>query len=100
MDEELAGLEEIRLAAKRELAALRNRKERIEALERDRDAVLQDYAGRTPETLEALSSEERHRLYKMLKLSVAIRPDGSAEIAGAFPESADCLHTDSVSWRT
>ena len=98
LDEELAALEETRRAANRELAALRNRRERIEALERDRDAVLEDYAGRTPEALASLESEERHRLYKMLRLSVAILPDGSAEIAGTFPETADFLHNDSVSW--
>ena len=100
LDEELAALEGTRQAANRELAALQNRKERIEALERDRDAVLEDYAGRTPEALEALTSEERHRLYKMLRLSVKIHPDGSAEIAGAFPESAGFLRTDSVLCRT
>ncbi len=42
-------LEETRQTAKRELAALQNRKERMEALERARDTVLEDYAGRTPE---------------------------------------------------
>lgn len=98
LDEELAALEETRRAASRELAALQSCKERIEILERDRDAVLEDYAGRTPEALEALTSEERHRLYKMLRLSVAIRSDGSVEIAGAFPESADFLQTDNVLW--
>ena len=82
------------------MAALQNRKERIEALERDRDAVLEDYASRTPDALEALGPEERHRLYKMLRLSVKIHPDGSAEVTGALPESAEFLRTDSVLWRT
>lgn len=100
LDEELAALEETRQAASRELAALQNRKERIEALERDRDAVLEDYAGRTPDSLEALSSEERHQLYKMLRLSVAIHSDGNAEITGAFPESGNFLETDNVLCRT
>jgi hypothetical protein len=100
LDEELAALEEISQTARRELAALRDRKERIEELERDRDALLEDYAGRTPEALEALTSEERHQLYKMLRLSVAIRPDGGAEISGAFPESADFLQIENVLCRT
>lgn len=100
LDEELVALEGTRRAASRELAALQSRKERIDALERDRDAVLENYAGRAPEALEVLTSEERHRLYKMLRLSVALRSYGSVEIAGAFPESVDFLQTDNVLWRT
>ncbi len=100
LDEELAVLEETRQAAKRELAALQNRKEHIEALERDRDAVLGNYAGRTPDALEALTSEQRHQLYKMLRLSVKIHPDCNVEIAGALPESAPFLQTEDVSCKT
>ena len=100
LDEELAALEETRQTAKRELTALRDRKERIEELERDRDAVLEDYAGRAPEALEALTSEERHRLYKMLKLSVVIHRDRSAKITGTFPKSADFLRIENASCRT
>jgi hypothetical protein len=96
LDEELAGLEETRQVASRELTAFQDRKERIEALERDRDAVLENYAGRTPDALEALTSEERHQLYKMLRLSVVIHSDGNAEITGAFPDSADFLQIENV----
>jgi hypothetical protein len=100
LDEELAALDETRRIAKRELATLRDRKERIKELERDRDALLGDYAGRTPEALEAFTAEERHRLYKMLRLSVAVYPDGSAEITGAFPEDTDSLQNENVLCRT
>ncbi|MDP9439462.1 MAG: recombinase family protein [Actinomycetota bacterium] len=100
LDEELTAIEETRQVAKRELAALQNRKERIEALERDRDALLEDYAGRTPDALEALTSEERHQLYKMLRLSVKIHSGCNVEIAGALPESVPFLQTDSVSCKT
>ena len=100
LDEELAALEETSQTVRRELAALRCRKERIEELERDRYALLEDYAGRTPEALDALASEERHRLYKMLRLSVAIHPDRVAEITGAFPENADFLQTENVLCKT
>ncbi len=100
LDEELAALEETRQAAKRELGALQNRKERIEALKRDRDAVLEDYASRTPDALQALTPEERHQLYKMLRLSVKIYPGCNVEIAGAFPETADFLQGVTVSCRT
>lgn len=100
LDEELAALEETHQTAKRELTALRDRKGRIEELERDRDVLLEDYAGRAPGSLEALTAEERHRLYKMLRLSVAIHPTGNAEITGAFPESADFLQIENVPCKT
>ena len=96
LDAALATLEETRHAAKRELDVLQNRKERIEALERDRDAVLEDYVTRTTDCLEALTSGERHRLYKILRLSVRIHPGGNAEIPGAFPESTKFLQIDNV----
>ncbi len=56
--------------AEGELAAIEGRKERLEQMERDRDAVLEAYAGVVPETLDALTPEERHQLYKMLRLDV------------------------------
>ena len=39
LDRELAGLEEIRSTAKRKLAASKNRRDRIELLERDKDGI-------------------------------------------------------------
>jgi hypothetical protein len=37
-----------------------------------------------PEALEALSAEERHRLYRMLRLRVVANPDRSIEVTGAL----------------
>ena len=100
LDEELATLEETRRTAEHKLAALRDHKERIEELERDRDALLEDYVDRTPEALDSLTPKEHHRLYKMLRLSVAIRPDRRAEITGALPESVDTLQNENVLCKT
>jgi hypothetical protein len=50
-DEELAPLEATRQTAERELAALRQHAERVEQMERDRDAVLEHYASLAPEAL-------------------------------------------------
>ena len=71
-------------AARRELAALDDRTERLQFLERDRDALLKNYAEMMPEALEALQPEERHHVYKMLRLRVVAFPDGALEVSGAL----------------
>lgn len=45
---------------------------------------MRDYAGLMPEALETLAPEERHRIYKMLRLKVLVYPDGSGELSGVF----------------
>ena len=87
LDEALAELRETRSTAERELATLRNRQEAIETLERDRDALLEHYAAIAPEALDSLTPEERHQLYRMLRLEVIIRPDANLEVSGVFGES-------------
>ncbi len=42
------------------------------------------YAGMGSETLEDLAPEERHRIYKLLRLGVRFRPDWPLEITGVF----------------
>lgn len=80
----LAGLEETRQTAERELEALKGRHEKVKALEQDRDAILETYAQMTPEALDSLTPEERQQFYKMLRLRVVVRPDGWVRISGAF----------------
>ncbi len=41
------------------------------------------------EALESLSQEERHRMYKLLRLDVRFRPDWPLEISGIFAEVAE-----------
>jgi hypothetical protein len=48
-------------------------------MERDRDAILEQYAALAPKALEVLTPEQRHRLYKMLRLMIFAYPDGSLE---------------------
>jgi hypothetical protein len=78
----LAALEETRATAEGELATLKGRKESIEALERDKDAVLEHYAALAPKVLDHLTPEERYHLYKMLRLEAFVYPDGSLEVDG------------------
>lgn len=74
----LADLEERRIVVNRELRAIEGREEELAQLERDRDAVLGYYAVLAPEALDSLGSEERHRLYGMLKLKVLVGQNGEA----------------------
>ena len=67
-------------------AALRNRQEAIEALERDKETLLEYYASIAPEALDSLTPEERHQLYRMLRLEVMVRPDGDLEVSEVFGE--------------
>jgi hypothetical protein len=66
----LAALEGTRESAKRELEALKSRKEEVEELQRDRDALLESYAGMVPEGLEEFGPEERRWVYKLIRLNV------------------------------
>jgi len=80
----LAELDNTRRVAERELEALRNREERIVELEADRDALLDSLAGIAPAALDSLAPEERHHVYKVLKLRVVAHPDEALEVSGAF----------------
>ena len=86
LDEALGDLEETRATAERELAALRNQQEALKALELDRDVLLERYAAIAPEALDSLIPEERHRLYKLLRITVIVQPDTTLEVSGIFGE--------------
>jgi len=60
------------------------RRELIEDLEHDAETLLEHYASMVPEALDDLTPEERHPVYKMLRLGVTMYADGLAEITGAF----------------
>jgi site-specific DNA recombinase len=87
LDEALADLEETREAAERELEALRSRRKVLEELERDKDALLEHYARMVPAALDDLTAEERHQVYKMLRLKVLAREDRTYEVSGVFGDS-------------
>jgi hypothetical protein len=92
-DEELAAalseLDEIRETAEHELEATRAKGETLERLEHDRDTLLEPYAGTVREALEDLAPEERHRVYKLLRLEFRFRPDWPLEITGVFMDLAE-----------
>jgi len=80
----LAGLEVIRTTAERELKALRSRREKLVALEQDKETVLETYAQMAPEALDSLTPKERHQFYRMLRLRVVVQPGGRTQVGGAF----------------
>jgi len=80
----LSDLEETRSVALAELEALRSRREQIERLEDDAHVLLKHFAWMVPETLDNLTSEERHSIYRMLRLKGVVSADGSVEVTGVF----------------
>ena len=80
----LAALDETRETARRELALLEGRREKVAELEADRDALLDHLESVAPEELDVLTPEERHELYKVLGLRVIAREDGNHEASIAY----------------
>ena len=68
---------------------MRARGEALKRLEHDRDARMESYAGMVGEILEDLAPEERHHIYKLLRLGVRFRPDWPLEITGVFAQVAE-----------
>jgi hypothetical protein len=94
LDEALAELEETRSTAEHELATLQNHQEATEALERDRNALLEHYAAIAPEALGSLTPEEHHHLYRMLRLEVVVRPDTNLEVSRVFGEGVSLRYIE------
>jgi hypothetical protein len=83
LDEALADLEEARRTAERELEAIGGRREEIEELERDREAIKASWAAAVPGDLDRLTPEGRNELYHKLRLEISPTEDGY-EITGPF----------------
>jgi site-specific DNA recombinase len=85
----LADLRRTRQAAERELEAVRNQKEHLEELEKDRDVLLESWTEMVPASLENLSGLERNKVYRMLNLLVTPAPEGY-EVSGVFCTMEPC----------
>ena len=88
----LEELESTRRMAEAEIAALVAQEERVEKLERDRDALLEFYVGAVPEALDRLDGEERNRVYLMLRLEITPRENGSLDVRGILSDSLKTPH--------
>jgi hypothetical protein len=81
----LEELEETRRVAEQELSAIESRKERISQLEGDKAELLESFSAMIPERVDAIKCEKRHRIYKRLRLKVAVGAGGQLEEAqGVF----------------
>jgi site-specific DNA recombinase len=79
-----AQINQSRSAVEKELERIKSRVARVDQLERDRDAVLNNYCRIVPEQLDALEPKERNRIYKMLDLTVLAHKNGSLELKWAL----------------
>jgi site-specific DNA recombinase len=99
LEEHLKLIEEARKVAQEELVAIEGHCQRLEELEHDRDALLERYAGMVPEALDSLGPEERHRIYKMLRLKVLVYPEAHLEVSGVLGAGHPvCLYEPSSKW--
>jgi DNA repair ATPase RecN len=73
LEERLQGLEEARKTAEHELEALRSYQERMEQLERDKDAILETYTSMAPEVLP--SSHRRSAIARIRCSDLEWSPD-------------------------
>lgn len=85
----LSELDETPETAEREQEAAPSRGEALKSLEHDRDTLMESYAGTIRVSLDDLAPEERHRVYKLLRLNARARPDWPLEITGIFAEVAE-----------
>ena len=84
----LTELDEVRLVARREIDTLEYVKNHIAHLQSDKQSLLESFAQMAPEALAALTPEERHRFYGLLRLRVLKHQDGTLEASGAFGAGA------------
>jgi hypothetical protein len=76
---------------------LEARSEQLAELERDRDTLMERYVWMVPEALDALVPEERHRVYKLLKLRVNLSTDRTLEVSGALGDVAEVCEMETLS---
>jgi hypothetical protein len=76
-----------REAAERELRLASERSERLSALERDAEHLLEAYEKMCLEALADLSPDERREIYQLLDLTAEAHPDGSLEAVWALNAS-------------
>ena len=77
------------------MEALKSKRDRITELEQDRDALLASLIQIGLEALDTLKSDEKHQLYRILRLEVVVREDRTLEVSGAFGEGLDVCKLES-----
>ena len=80
-----------RRTAEAEAEALHRRAGRTQDLECNKETLLSTYAELVPEQLDALTSEERRRVYGMLRLRWEASADGTLGGRGVLSEKIDLI---------
>jgi site-specific DNA recombinase len=86
----LSGIEDERGDTERALEATQRRAEHLERLEQNRKVLLDEYAGAVPKVLGALPPEERHGVYRIMRLRAALAPSGDLEMSGNVMPASLC----------
>lgn len=94
LGQKLEELGNARATAEEGLNALGRRRARLEELERDRDALMESYAGAVPGALDGLDPEERRQIYGMLRLKVSAHVDGKLEARGILSEGLGVVYAN------
>ena len=82
----LTDLEDLKAAAEKEQKATEQRAERIAGLERDKAALQEMYRQRALQGgLADFTPEERHKIYRRLRLTVRVYPDHAIDVDGELP---------------
>ena len=81
--------------AREEVERLKARRQMIEAAQHRMEALIDGYAETIPEDLDALTPEERHEIYRMLRLGVRLDNTGAVEIEGvvSVPEKREHVNS-------
>ena len=87
--ERLAGLEETKKTAQGELESISLRRQRLEELERSADDFVRQYAAIMPEALDTISPEERHQIYKTLRMKVLVSTEGTVTVELVWGHAPD-----------
>jgi len=78
--------EAVRESAQQPLRELEGGAARLEELEQNKAELLGKFAMVMPEALDELNPEERHQVYRMLRLEVCVMPNGDLDVRGAIAE--------------
>ena len=81
---------ETKKTAQGELESISLRRQRLVELERSADELVRQYSAIMPEALDTISPEERHQIYKSLRMKVLVSTEGTVTVeivCGLAPDS-------------
>jgi hypothetical protein len=88
--ERLEGLEEAKKMAQGELESISLHRQHLEELERSADDLVRHYAAIVPESLDAISPEEKHQIYKTLRMKVLVNMERTVAVETVSGKVTEC----------